>query len=132
MKRKIILLKLAYLIFLIFVLNFLAGKFYLYSSIWFFDMPMHFLGGLWLGLSFIYIFWSQSISYNLFIKIIIGVLFIGISWEIFELIFTNYIGQMPFNKLDTVSDLCFDLAGGLCSILYVYGSKMDISFLENK
>ena len=132
MKRKIILQRLAYLIFFIFILNSAASKFHLYSSIWFFDMPMHFLGGLWVGLFFIYLFWFKPLSSNLFIEIMMGVLFIGVSWEIFEFIFTNHIGQAPFNTLDTISDICFDLAGGLFTILYVFRSKMTISFLEGK
>jgi TRAP-type C4-dicarboxylate transport system permease small subunit len=132
MDRKNILRKLAYLIFSIFALNFLAGKFYLYTSIWFFDMPMHFLGGFWLGLSFIYLFWSKTVSVKLFIEIILGVLLLGVLWELFEVIFTNYIGQTPFNTLDTISDLCFDLAGGLSAILYIFRYERIMSSSDNR
>ena len=123
MDRKKLLKRIAYLILIIFLLNFLAGKFYWYSTIWYFDMPMHFLGGFWLGLMFflIFIHFQPKLEpkLGLLIKVILGVLLIGILWELFELVFYNYIGKNPFNTLDTMSDICFDLAGGLSSIFYV-------------
>jgi hypothetical protein len=124
MDRKQLFKHLAILIFLIFILNSLANTFYWYSSIWYFDMPMHFLGGLWLGLCFIYIFspkeLSEELSFGYLSKIIFLVLLIGIFWEFFELYFINHIAQNPFNALDTVSDIFFDLAGGTFAILYCF------------
>jgi len=85
-------------------------------------MIMHFLGGFWIGLTFFYFFpntlESQKLSLGLILKIILGVLLIGIAWEIFEFIFNNYFAQNPFNSLDTTSDIFFDIAGGAFAILY--------------
>jgi uncharacterized BrkB/YihY/UPF0761 family membrane protein len=111
---------LAILISIIFSLDFLAGKFYWYSTLWFFDVFMHFLGGLFLAFLFFWIFSGIKPSVVLTVKILTGVLLVGISWEIFELVFNNYVAENPFNVLDTLSDLVLDLAGGLSGIFYMY------------
>jgi len=118
MNRKRFFIYLASLVFFIFILNTLAGRFYWYYSIWYFDMIMHFLGGLWLGLVFIWLFWGKEFNLKLFLKIILGVLLISVLWEIFEIIFNNILVGDPFNFLDTISDVFCDLAGGTFAIFY--------------
>jgi len=118
MDFKKFLIRLVYLIFFLFLLNYLAMKFYWYSSVWYLDMPMHFLGGVWLGLAIILFFKINKISLILILKIILGVLFIGILWEFFEVIINDYITQNYFNLLDTLSDLSFDISGGIFAIVY--------------
>jgi hypothetical protein len=87
-------------------------------------MPMHFLGGFLSGLVFIFILSSKSFShksYTTFIlKILLGVLIIGISWEVFEFSANTYFVKNLFliNKLDSISDIFFDLAGGMGAIVY--------------
>lgn len=114
----------AYSIILIFILNSIAVKLYFYSSIWYFDMIMHFFGGFWLGLVFLWLFSyknsSLELSLELVFKIILSVLVIGVLWEIFEIIFINIIAQTPFNILDTLSDVFFDLAGCVFVMLYFF------------
>jgi len=126
--------RILYLILFIFVANYLANKFYLYSSIWYFDMIMHFLGGLWLGLLVIWFLYSEitssGFSLKLILKILLGVFLIGVFWEIFEIIFNNIIAQSPFNTLDTISDIFFDLAGGTFAVLYCFRKCM--IFSKNK
>lgn len=119
MDRKTLFKRLAHLIFLIFILNFLANKFYWYVSIWYFDMIMHFLGGLWLGLFFIYILFLEKFNIKRILGVIALVFLIGVCWEIFELYFINHLAQNPFNLIDTTSDIFFDLAGGLVAILFI-------------
>ncbi len=118
MDRKRFFIHLALLIFLIFVLNALAGKFYWYYSIWYFDMIMHFLGGLCLGLVFVWLFWGKEFSSKLIFKIILGVFLISVLWEIFEVIFNNLLAGDSFNFLDTISDIFCDLAGGVFAFFY--------------
>lgn len=124
MDRKKLFKHLLYLILLIFVINFVANKFYWYSSIWYFDMIMHFLGGLFLGLGLVWFLSYKNLflelSWKLIFKIFFGVLLIGISWEIFEFLFNNIIAQNSFNTLDTISDIFFDLAGGVFAIIYFF------------
>ncbi len=118
MERQELFKRISFLIVLIFGLNLLANKFYLYSGLWYFDILMHFAGGFWLGLVFFWYFWQKERSISLLQKIILGVLVVGIGWEVFELVFVNYVALNDFNTLDTLSDICFDLAGGFLAILY--------------
>ena len=122
MNKKKLFQTLAHLIFFILIVNFLAHKFYWYSSIWHFDILMHFLGGLWLGLASIWLFSRQkdffNLSFGFVLKIILMVFLAGILWELFEVFFYNYIARNSFDALDTVSDICFDLAGGIFAIFY--------------
>jgi len=112
--------RLALLIFLIFITNFFANKFYWYASIRYFDMVMHFLGGLWVGLALLWLLFKENFSFVLIFKILLGVLVVGVLWEIFEILVNSTIAQNPFDVLDTASDLFFDFGGGLCAILYLW------------
>ena len=85
---------------------------------------MHFMGGLWLGLVFILIFWNQKLDSKLILKILLGVLLIGVLWEIFEIVLNYFTVKDLFNALDTFSDLCFDLAGGAFAIFYFLKKTM--------
>jgi hypothetical protein len=119
MDRKKLFKNLAFLIFLIFFADFIAHKLYWYSSVWYFDMLMHFFGGLWLGLFLIWFFYADfSPTLRKFLKIIIGVLLIGILWEVFEILVNQVAAQNSLNFLDIVSDLFFDLAGGIFALFY--------------
>ena len=110
----------AYSIILLFLINFLATKFHWYFSIWYFDMPMHFLGGASVGLMAIWLFLKKEIPFSM--KNIIWLMFIvflvGSLWEIFEVIFNNMIAGTSFDLLDTISDLFFDLFGGMFAFLF--------------
>ena len=130
MDSKKFLIRLVSLIFFIFFVNYLAMKFYWYSSIWYFDMPMHFLGGLWLGLAIIWFFKVKEVSFKSIFYIILGVLLIGTLWEVFEIFIDKNITGLSFNTLDTFSDIFFDLAGGSFAILYFL--KRVILITENK
>ena len=130
MDRKKILRTVVWLMFIMFIVNTVALKFYWYSSIWYFDMLMHFWGGFWQGLFFIWFFSIKDISEkfrlslefkdmnSLIIKTILFVLLIGVLWEFFEFFVNNCIGHDIFNTLDTISDIFFDTAGGTFAIFY--------------
>ncbi len=130
--RKRLFKILAYLIFLLFLLNYIGSKFYWYFSIWWFDMPMHFLGGFCVGIGLIWFFSRPSLRFQLepkalasfLFKIFLGVLLIGVLWELFEILFNNIIAQDSFYILDTVSDVFFDLAGGTFATLYFLKLKV--------
>jgi len=126
MDSKKLLVRLVFVVFFIFLLNYLALEFYWYSSIWYLDMPMHFLGGFWLGLILILFLRIEEISFKSILKIIIGVLLFGFLWEIFEIVINKTITENFFNILDTISDIFFDFAGGLFAILYFSRQIMSI------
>ena len=120
MESKKFLIRLLLLIFFIFLLDYLAMQFYWYSSIWYLDMLIHFLGGLWLGLALVWLFRIKEISFKSIFYLILGVLLIGVLWEIFEIIIDETITGNSFNTLDTISDIFFDIAGGSLALLYFF------------
>ena len=120
MDRKKLQIRLASLIFFIFIANFLANKFYWYYTIWLFDMPMHFLGGFWLGLLFLYSYSIKEATLRTFFNLLFFIFFIGVGWEVFEAIVNKTTLRDSFNYLDTTSDILFDLSGGMCAIFYYF------------
>lgn len=125
MSQKNLLLRIVLLMFFIFVMDFLAGRFFWYFSISWFDMLMHFLGGLWVGFFFTYVFYRQNLFSSSFFKIVLCVLLVGVLWEGFEIFANQYIGRTPFDILDTSSDLFFDLLGGAVAVLFLSGKTMN-------
>lgn len=108
------------MIFSIFFINIIAHKFYWYSSVSYFDMIMHFMGGFFLLLAIAYVFPpkdNHSRTKSL-VFLLSGVLIIGIAWEIFEYIFNNFLGGQAFDILDTLSDLFFDMLGSFLATFY--------------
>ena len=123
MDRKKLLIRLTSLVFFIFIVNYLAVKFYWYYSIWWFDMPMHFLGGVWLSLAILWFFPVKDLSMKSISMIILSILSIGVLWELYEILVNNLTAQIPFNTLDTISDVCFDLAAGFSALIYYCYTK---------
>ncbi|KKR41682.1 MAG: hypothetical protein UU10_C0029G0006 [Parcubacteria group bacterium GW2011_GWF1_40_6] len=140
MDRKKLIKHLVFLMFFIFIADIIAQKLHWYFSIWWFDMVMHFLGGFWVGLFFIWFFSIKDLpifqlslekaDFKLIMKTILFVLSFGILWEFFEIFTHNYIAHDPFNILDTTSDIFFDLAGGVSAILYYLKNIIPVG--ENK
>ncbi len=118
--------RIIFLIFFIFLLNYLAMKFHWLSSIWYFDMPMHFLGGFWLGLFALYLFSPKNQSLSYISKVLLFVFLMGAGWEIFEIFIDKLITLNNFNYIDTASDMFFDFAGGLSAIFYFFRRAMII------
>lgn len=127
MDRKKLLKHTAFLGIFILLINALALKLYWYSLMWYFDMPMHFLGGVWVGLLVLFILDTKKARYLSVTNVILGVLLIGVAWEVYEVVVNNLIAQLPFNTFDTLSDICFDLSGGALTTLWYY---RDIVALE--
>ena len=131
MDRKKLFRIIAFLVVFISVTNFFANKFYWYYSIWYFDMIMHFLGGVWVGLASIYLFPPKDLSIKFIWRILFFVLLVGVGWEVFEVFVSRMTTESSyFNILDTISDVFFDLAGGVFAILYFLKRIMYIN--ENK
>ena len=129
MEKKILLKRVFTLVVFILIANILAGKFFWYSSIWYFDMIMHFLGGLWLSFVLVYVYLfvlkKEIKSYvQMAFFIIISALIIGILWEIFEVVVSALTTSDKFNVLDTASDIFFDLSGAIAGSVY-FLTKMD-------
>jgi len=80
---------------------------------------MHAIGGLWVGFILFYIFPIKGKKFTYFIKVFLGILLVGVGWEVFEFVVNNlYLAKEPFDIVDTSSDIFFDMLGGACSIFY--------------
>ncbi len=103
-------------------LHLVSLKFFLYWTIWWFDIPLHFLGGFLIGLiaiSFLKIINRNTfVTFNLFFLTIFAVMIVGLVWELWELFvgFTTVLND----KGDTILDLIMDILGGVFSVLYYY------------
>src|SRR3989344_1525866 len=78
----------AIIIVLIAVLHYAAIVFYIYWVYWWFDIMMHVLGGLSIGLFLYWFFYRSAIvsspRLSSWAFIIAGSIVVGIGWEIFE------------------------------------------------
>jgi hypothetical protein len=144
--------KIALLVVFIFVANLLASKFYWYFSIWWFDMPMHFVGGVFISLAVLWLYffknpWPNSKIKSTLIRLRLGrcvrvrrladsparsslveinpiflsillVLIISVLWEIFEFSLDKFFAINLLSPIDSLSDLFFDLAGGIIGTVY--------------
>ncbi|MCE9549277.1 hypothetical protein K8Q98_02660 [Candidatus Nomurabacteria bacterium] len=117
MNRKKLLKNIFFLMLLMFLANSLIIKFHLYYSVWWVDMVMHFGGGFWVGLFFFYVFYTREWFSSKLLSVFISILLIGLLWELFEY-YLNIISYEPFVLSDTLSDIFFDMAGGLLSMIY--------------
>lgn len=111
MRRRLLYLQLV-VVSLIAVLDIHFGLDRMYFwTLWWFDIPLHILGGAWAGLCTAWL--AAHLGYRPTLAICLGGAFlIGGSWEIFEYIF--HIGGSAFMSypLDTAKDMADDVIGG--------------------
>ncbi len=119
MKSRRLTYALVLLIFFIWGVNTLADVLHLYYLIWWFDIPMHMLGGLWVALTSLVIYYhtgwitrkDRSTSFVV-AGAIATTLFIGLLWEVFEFSVEHLVKLNDNGLLDTLKDLVDDLIGG--------------------
>ncbi len=95
----------------------------LFFYIWWYDIMLHFLGGLGLGLSAVYVCYFSGhfrprLSRNaIFYTVLFSALLVGVLWEVFE----NYSGltySFGNYRLDTIKDMFTDVFGSI--VAYVF------------
>ncbi len=111
------------------VANAFANHFYLYWKISWLDMLMHFLGGIWIGLAILWMYYlsgkfkdipenRRRVSYVYILAITVTAV-IGIFWEIFEFNLDFFIVFNEFNGFyDTASDILLALIGAIIVAKY--------------
>lgn len=117
---------------IIIVILHLLGIAYFYEHPWIsYDSPigydkfLHFLGGMWIAL-----FFYQQTKMRCFICLLILVLIMGVSWEIFEWTwdqtFHKWYGLIPAQAsfIDTLWDIFWDFIGGLTISFYLWKKKL--------
>jgi len=118
---------------LLFLASLGAYFFYWYTTIWYFDMPMHFIGGYFIGIALMYIlgyrlqvtgFNKENIDNNKnlntkYLILILLAFFIGFLWEVYEFAVDAYFNTHLIVLLDSFSDLCFDMAGAVTAFFFI-------------
>lgn len=118
----------------IFLLHILGTSFFWYAKYFWFDIPMHILGGLWVGLLISYILedrlrmldFKKSPLITLSIVLSLTTL-VGIAWEVFELAagtIPAYLSpvferNVPIYQ-DSLYDLLNDVLGAIPAALYAW------------
>ena len=104
------------------VVNTLAIHYSWYWSIRSLDMPMHFLGGVWLAGSALWlrfrVYQSQSLSQILAWGLGTAVV-VGVAWEVYESTVSLIATGQIHDIYDTMSDIFFDIIGGIAASLVV-------------
>lgn len=103
------------------VINAFALYYHLYFYLWWLDIPMHFFGGLWIGLFTLTWYYRSSFrkqrdTSTLFVVAlaVATTMTIGLAWELFELSAQTFIERSDVHDLsDTLADLTNDLIGAL-------------------
>jgi len=99
-------------------LHYLALDRAYYWTISWYDIMMHFLGGVWVALFALWIFSSRKISFLpthiSFLQIVSLVICVGIVWELYEIMFGLTFVSDPEYWGDTILDLVMDTIGGIC------------------
>lgn len=131
MLKQPIFLFLFVLIAVIAILHRVALELYLYWTLWWFDILMHFLGGLWVGLSVLWlVFLSGYIKRIPFGRVqalvitIVSVFVVATSWEVFELWSGILTDDSYF--FDTSIDLGMGVLGAMSGYLYIF-----LKYLKN-
>lgn len=105
--RLLYLLKLFMFAVIVYGLHYVAIIFYLYWTLPWFDILMHFLGGALIGYG-VYVGGRLFNTRLSFVQLITLVMIVGIGWEIFE----YAVGLAPLSEYrDTLLDLVLDFSG---------------------
>lgn len=103
--------------YILYYLHQLALDNHLYMKFWFYDIMMHFLGGVCVALLIycIALFFNLNFLKNNILNIIFCTFVIGVFWELFEVYYK--IAGHPIHtlayKLDTIKDLIMDTSGAV-------------------
>lgn len=115
------------LLVIVWVLNYVAGIYHLYWSVYEFDSLVHFLAGASVSLFFLWFYFysgffnSQKKNLTKFLLIsILGAMFIAVSWEIFELLLGEALVQKSEYAYDTSLDLIMVFLGTMVGCFYAY------------
>lgn len=105
------------------VAHYAAGGAGLYYAVAATDVVMHFLGGLWVGLGALLIFFTSGTlrlpRRDLRVVAVVTlacVMSVGLAWEIYEL--WGGLTDPLLDRVDTLSDLAMDFLGGVAALAY--------------
>ena len=117
---------LAALILFIWGVNMFAEHVHLYYLLWWFDIPMHMLGGLWIALTSLVVYYhmgfhrhDRSVSFVV-TAMLAATLIVGIFWEVFEFSVAHFVKLNDNGVFDTLKDLLDDMIGAvIASVIFI-------------
>ena len=127
MKSRHLSIALAALIVFIWLINAFANEVHLYFLLWWFDIPMHMLGGFWVALTSMVIYYhlgwvhrhDRSPSFVV-TAMLATTLIIGIFWEVFEFSVEHLVKLNDNGVFDTLKDLLDDMIGAvIASVIFI-------------
>ncbi|MEK9201010.1 MAG: hypothetical protein AAB909_03510 [Patescibacteria group bacterium] len=109
---------------LVFVLHYFGIHYYLYIRFTGYDIMMHVLGGVGLGLAlhwFFKTFFTNLSAKKHFWSLLIGIIILGLLWEVMEGYYDITIAPVGtlLHWVDTVKDIINDTIGMLVAYLFV-------------
>lgn len=120
MNKKFPIWVLVLIIFVIGIVNGVAGYWHLYFYYRWLDIPMHLLGGFWVGLTTLAIYYFSKFiptkkydTSSIFAISIGAALVIGVGWEAFEWGVDQITGLKHLDMIDTLSDIGNDVIGAV-------------------
>jgi hypothetical protein len=104
----------------IFFFNLLATYWHLFFLIWWLDIPLHILGGMWVALSAFVIYYRSHYAGHknhsaLFVVsfAICTALSVGLLWELYEFVVDRAMATNDIQLADSLKDLFDDFLGGI-------------------
>jgi hypothetical protein len=101
-------------------LHFVGSVFYLYWGSFWFDGLMHFLGGVVVGLLFLWIWFASGVFEKSFptkreamAAAVVFAMIVGIGWEVFEYVYGIAMQDGLNYPADTFHDIAFDFLGAI-------------------
>jgi len=136
--RKKTFARLTAFLYVIGALHIAALFFFWYWSIWWYDILLHALGGVWIGGMMLFFLSGRekNMSGSTILRFsvpLLGVLIIGTFWEAFEWNIDQVVlSYFQNDVVDTLSDIGADIAGALLSSVLLIGySKHETSQVNN-
>ena len=120
---------LLFLLIVIAVVNAVAEVYHWYWTMRWFDIPMHFSGGMWLaGMALWWVYFRKGVTPRGFLALwgvsVVAAFGIGFLWEGYEAVISfATVGHMN-NLLDTLGDLLFDILGGTTVAILVHKREL--------
>jgi len=108
------------------VLHIAAVTFYLYWDFWWFDIVVHFFGGVWIAASIVWVYYFSGwftkpvVRWSRFFTIsLVSAIIVGCVWELFEFkAGITFVMPGVDYTTDTIADLAMDVVGALSAYLY--------------
>jgi hypothetical protein len=119
------------------VIHYIAQTYNLYWSVYEFDSFVHFLAGMTVSLFFSWLYFFSGFFnppdrnlLNFLIVSVVGTIFIGISWETFELLIGEALMQKAAYPYDTMMDLIMDFLGATTACFYGFMREQELESKE--